>query len=119
MTLSIYVPASPTPLGCLGECSARHGGDFHTVNAGGFSMGSKRLEGSSGPSYRQLVDMSNMEHSLFIHPMGRSGVLGSPSYDNLLEKWERGEYIKMHLTSEEVLNGEAEAISQLKAAAGS
>ena len=114
-----HAPLSQTPLGCLGECSARHGGDFHTVNAGGYRMGSKKLEGSSGPSYRQLVDLSNMEHSLFMHPMGRSGVLGSPSYDNLLEKWERGEYIKMHLTSEEVLNGEAEAISKLKAAAGS
>ena len=79
-----HAPLSRTPLGCLGECSATHGGDFHTVNAGGFSMDSKRLQGTSGPSYRQLVDLGDMEHSLFMHPMGRSGVLGSPSYDKLL-----------------------------------
>ena len=108
-----HAPLSRTPLGCLGECSATHGGDFHTVNAGGFSMDSKRLQGTSGPSYRQLVDLGDMEHSLFMHPMGRSGVLGSPSYDNLLEKWERGEYAKMHLLTAEVLNGEAEAVSKL------
>ena len=108
-----HAPLSRTPLACLGECSAKHGGDFHTVNAGGFSMGSKRLRGTSGASYRQLVDLGNMEHSLFMHPMGRSGVLGSPSYDNLLEKWERGEYAKMHLQTAAVFNGEAEAVSKL------
>jgi len=36
-----------------------------------------------------------MEKSRYIHPMGQSGHLLSPQYDNLLVRWQKGDYLAM------------------------
>ena len=65
-----------------------------------------------GPSYRQVVSLCELEDncgllthradsgpfgSLFINPVGQSGNLLSPHYDNLTKMWGTGEYLEMTL----------------------
>jgi penicillin G amidase len=54
------------------------------------------------PSFRQIVDMGDLSKSLTIIPPGQSGQLASPTYDNLVEPWLKGEYIPMLWTREQV-----------------
>jgi penicillin amidase len=53
-----------------------------------------------GPSYRQIVDLADMEASLFVHPMGQAGHLLSPHYADLLPLWARGDYLPMGFAGE-------------------
>jgi penicillin amidase len=55
-----------------------------------------------GPSYRATYDLSALETSVFVLPMGESGNLFSRQYDNLLDKWEQGEYAQMKTRDFEV-----------------
>jgi penicillin amidase len=47
------------------------------------------------PSFRQIVDLGNLERSLVITPPGQSGHLASPHYDDLIAPWLEGEYHPM------------------------
>jgi penicillin amidase len=64
-----------------------------TVNVGGYDFDT--LEQSGGPSYRQVLDISNWEASLFVHPMGQSGNVFSSHFDDLLPLWTKGQYLEM------------------------
>ncbi len=57
---------------------------------------------SWAPSFRQIVDMSDLSQSLVIIPSGQSGQLGSPHYDDMIQPWLKGEYIPMLWTREQV-----------------
>jgi len=54
------------------------------------------------PSFRQIVDLSDLSRSLVIHPPGQSGQLGSPHYDDLAALWIKGEYHPMLWTRQQV-----------------
>jgi len=54
------------------------------------------------PSFRQIVDMGDLSHSVIAHPPGQSGQLGSPHYDDLIEPWLKGEYHPMLWTREQI-----------------
>jgi penicillin amidase len=41
------------------------------------------------------MDVGEWDNSLMITPPGQSGVLGSPHYSDMAEKWLHGEYIPM------------------------
>ncbi|WP_234554473.1 penicillin acylase family protein [Thermus caliditerrae] len=82
-----------TPLKRLTDRRVPFGGDRYTVNVGPFVPQS--LQMTHGPSYRQIVDLSDPEASLFIHPMGQSGHFLSPHYADLLPLWQRGAYLPM------------------------
>ncbi len=82
-----------TPLKRLSDREVAFGGDRYTVNVGPFDP--ETLAMGHGPSYRQIVDLSDMENSLFVHPMGQSGHLFSPHYADLLALWWRGDYLPM------------------------
>ncbi|MGK7894454.1 MAG: penicillin acylase family protein [Xenococcus sp. (in: cyanobacteria)] len=69
------------------------GGDRYTVNVGTYDPETFLMD--FGPSYRQIVDLDNLEDSLFVHPIGQSGNLFSPFFDNLLPLWQQGNYIPM------------------------
>ncbi|NOK62856.1 MAG: penicillin acylase family protein [Chloroflexi bacterium AL-W] len=47
------------------------------------------------PSYRHVVDLGNLNASLFIHSVGQSGHVFSTNYNDLLERWQRVEYLPM------------------------
>jgi penicillin amidase len=46
-------------------------------------------------SYRQIVDLSNLDNSRFALPLGQSGQLGSTHYSDMLDLWHRVEYVPM------------------------
>ena len=73
-----------------------YGGDRYTVNVGGYELDtSQGFQMKAGVSYRQIVDLENLENSVFIQPPGQSGNIFSPYFDNLLSPWQRGEYLSM------------------------
>jgi penicillin amidase len=49
-------------------------------------------------SYRQIIDLAGDDSSRFVIPMGQSGHIWSDRYANLLDTWNRAEYIPMRFT---------------------
>jgi penicillin amidase len=49
-------------------------------------------------SYRQVVDLAGDDSSRFVIPMGQSGHVWSDRYANLLDRWNRAEYLPMRFT---------------------
>jgi len=83
------------PLRRLADRAVPHGGDHYTLNRASYDPSSFRM--TEGSSYRHILDFSDLERSLFIIPMGQSGGLLSPAYDNLLRKWASGQYLPMRM----------------------
>jgi penicillin amidase len=50
-----------------------------------------------GATYRGIYDFSDPDSSLFVTSTGQSGHILSRHYDDLGQKWRRGEYIPMSL----------------------
>ena len=69
------------------------GGDRYTVNVS--PNGSEDFNTSFGVSYRQIIDFSNLENSLYINPPGQSGDVNNPNGSNQLPLWQQGEYVPM------------------------
>jgi penicillin amidase len=70
------------------------GGDDDTVN-------STRGPGyvcQTGPSYRQIIDLSDWDNSLFLNIPGQSGVPSSPHYNDHIPLWQREDYAPMLYT---------------------
>lgn len=88
-----------TPLACLANRHCDKGGGLTTVNVGGFNFSSSARTNTHGPSYRQVVDLGDMEASVFMNPLGQSGNQFARTYDNLLEPWARGDYLEMRTTA--------------------
>jgi len=84
-----------TPLARLSDRYVPYGGDRYTVNRAAYDPATFRM--NVGSSYREILDFSNLENSLFIHPMGQSGNLLSSQYANLLPLWARVEYLPMRM----------------------
>jgi len=78
-----------TPLQFLTFPRIPVGGDEYTVNVAHAAelAGTAYFQVSDGPSYRHILDFSDLENSRFIHPMGQSGNILSPHYDDLLQTW--------------------------------
>lgn len=71
-----------------------NGGDWSTVNVGPFSF-ARPFEQRSVASYRQIVDLANLDASRFIQAGGQSGHPLSPHYDDYLEDWRAVKYRPM------------------------
>lgn len=88
-----------SPLACAANRPVAHGGDFSTVNVGGYDPEKSSMPQSHGPSYRQIVDWSGGDaeaHSVFVHGPGQSGNILSEQYDDLVGAWAHGDYLRMH-----------------------
>jgi penicillin G amidase len=68
-------------------------GSVLTVNVGNYNQDTFLQR--SGPSYRAIYDLSAMNASRFIHPMGQSGDVLSRHYDDFLRLWRDGQTIPM------------------------
>ncbi len=64
-----------------------------TVNVGNYNQ--EDFIQRAGPSFRSIMDFSNLNNSRYIHPMGQSGDPFSKIYDNLLPLWRDGLDIPM------------------------
>lgn len=87
------------------------GGDEYTVNNGG-------LDYSAGfaqviiPSYRQIIDLSDLSKSVSMHSTGQSGQPASDHYKDFVEPWARVEYHPM-LFDKKIIETEAAEVLQL------
>lgn len=65
-------------------------GDLFSVNVGTYNS---QFIQTTGASYRQLIDFSDLTHSLYIQPLGQSNNPFDPHYADLMTPWRNGEYI--------------------------
>jgi len=67
------------------------GGDGDTINKSHFSYGNP-YDAATVPSYRFLVDLSDIEHALAMNSTGQSGNPFSRHYSDSIEDWSRVKY---------------------------
>lgn len=72
--------------------SIPNGGDTFTVNVGPVQR-DELYHQYHVPSYRQLIDLSDLGASRFMHTTGQAGHPLSAAYDNWLTPWQRVEYV--------------------------
>ncbi len=78
-----------------------NGGGPYTINAGPYKF-SEPYTQSYVPSYRQIVDLSDWNSSLFMHTTGQSGNVLSRHYDDLINRHQAVEYLRMSFGRENV-----------------
>ncbi len=86
---------------------ARSGDSFTVFAAGG---GGARAHGT-GPSYREVIDLSDWDKSTVTNLPGESGDPGSPHYSDLLEDWLKGRYHPMPFSRKAVEAATTERIT--------
>jgi penicillin G amidase len=95
---------SSTPISCVGNTEVKSMGGTDTINVGALRGSTNTnpltadFTSTFGPVYRQIIDHSNIENSLFIGSPGQSGNILSDHYDDLASSWSVGNYFGM-LTS--------------------
>ena len=70
------------------------GGDASTVNVGAYRRDGSFLM-TDGPSYRQIVDLSDFARSLYVNTTGQSGNVFARHYRDFLPLWRDGHYVRM------------------------
>ena len=102
------------------------------MNVGHISFDSKDLVQEEGPSYRQIIDLSEVKYVLpthdstggassktkgiedtsathntrFLGPLGQSGDLFSYHYNDLATAWSKGEYLRMDIDAQKEWSNE-------------
>lgn len=90
------------------------GGDLDTILQTVFSHRQPYQVRSWMPSYRQIVDLSDVRRSVAIHTPGQSGRPGNPHYADLLRLWHEGRYHPM-LWDRTDVEAHTESVLTLKA----
>ncbi|MEP6992984.1 MAG: penicillin acylase family protein [Acidobacteriota bacterium] len=78
----------------LFDLDVGQGGDGSTVNVGGFSQDGS-FDMTDGPSYRQVIDLSDLSKSRYVHTTGQSGNVFDSGYRDLLQEWRAGRYFEI------------------------
>ena len=76
------------------------GGDGYTVNNTGFRTSDYRQTG--GASYRQVIDLGNLDNSVAINTPGQSGNPDSPHYKDLFPIWAEGKYFPLFFSRDKI-----------------
>ena len=80
------------------------GGTEEVIDNKAFDFNDEGLyPANAGPSTRRIVDFSDVENSWSILPTGQSGNPFSPHYDDQAEMYNKGEFRKMKLNKEEII----------------
>ena len=87
------------------------GGDEQTICQGMFEPGSGGYEVVVVPSWRQIIDLSDLDASVGTHTTGQSGNPASPHFKDLFPLWSTGRYHPLPFTRPAV---EAAAESRLR-----
>jgi penicillin G amidase len=74
------------------------GGDEQTVCQGMFEPGSGNYEVVVVPSWRQIIDLSDLDASVGTHTVGQSGNPASPHFNDLFPLWSTGQYHPLPFT---------------------
>ena len=87
------------PLFTAGE--AELGGDEQTICQGVFDPGHS-YEPVIIPSWRQIIDLSDLDASVGVHTTGQSGHPASPHWNDQVQLWASGEYHPLPITRKAV-----------------
>lgn len=87
----------------------RAGGGPFTVNVSWYDM-KRPFVAVHGPSYRQILDVSDWDRSRFVHTTGQSGHPSSRHFDDLIPEWKANRLIPMPFSDEAV---EAAAVERM------
>lgn len=68
---------------------------YDIPNGGGRNILNATSE-RNGPSWRMVVQLGAEPEAYGIYPGGQSGNPGSPFYQNMIDKWAKGEYYKLN-----------------------
>jgi penicillin amidase len=91
-----HVTFGPHPqLGPQFNRSIATDGDRFTVKVASSEGAWETLDQTHGPEYRQVVDFSNLPNSRWLIAPGQSGLPDSLHYDDMLQRWQRVEYLWM------------------------
>jgi penicillin amidase len=98
--------ASVSPLNLVfGIPPVARPGDSTTVDVGGdggFSADPANYAQHTIPSMREIIDLSNLDTSVWVIPAGESGQPFSPHYSDLLPLWDQGRYEAMPFTPDAI-----------------
>ena len=73
-------------------------GSFSTVNA---APSNKKHKQTAGASYRQIIDLNDLENSIYIQTLGQVDSPLSWHHNDLLKLWSSGKYIPMSLQNKQ------------------
>jgi penicillin amidase len=79
------------------------GGDHNTVAQAAYDPAAPYAAGLTIPSYRQIIDLSNLGNSVSVHTTGQSGQPGSRHFADMIKLWRRVEYHPMLFDREAIL----------------
>jgi len=86
-------------------------GAREVINNRGFDYDEKGIYTvKSGPSTRRVIDFSDIENSVSINPTGQSGNVFSKHYKDQFEMYNKGDFRKMKLNKEEIINNSTKLI---------
>jgi penicillin G amidase len=85
------------------------GGSGDTVHRATYRTSDFRV--TSGASYRQVLDLSDWDKSIWINVPGQSADPKSPYYKNLLEAWSKGDYFQMAFSRAAVESKRADTLN--------
>lgn len=89
------------------------GGDTDTVHQASMQPDQGFAANLALPSYRQVIDLSDFNNSVWVVPPGQSGQLGSPHREDQMEAWMNGAYFPMLWDKDKVVEA-SEAVLQLR-----
>lgn len=69
-------------------------GTSYVLNANGFSH-DEPFAVTSGPEYRLVVDLGDLDGATTVLTTGESGLPGSPHYDDMVDPWVTGGYVPL------------------------
>jgi len=78
------------------------GGDTDTVCQSSSQPEEGYQANLANPSYRQILDFSDFNRSLWVKPPGQSGRVGSSHFGDQVEAWKKGSFFPMVWDREEV-----------------
>ena len=90
-----HQPLGGTPAGPIFNRSIPNGGDRFTVNVASSFRSWDDYDQLHAAQYRQIVDFADLRNSRWIVAPGQGGDPNKPHYDDLLERWQRVEYLPM------------------------
>jgi penicillin amidase len=90
-----HQPLGSTPAGPIFNRSIPNGGDRFTVNVASSFRNWNDYDQLHAAQYRQIVDFADLRNSRWIVAPGQGGDPNKPHYDDLLERWQRVEYLPM------------------------
>jgi len=77
--------------GTLWNRSIPTAGGLYSVNVGTYDM--DNFTQTDAASYREIIDLSNLDKSEFIQTLGQSDNVFSSHYDDLMHPWRDGKYV--------------------------